>query len=87
MVDTLNPAETAPAVYETSNTALVAYLDSSGFKDWDMSWDTERAKFVFHSPLSALEPYIRDFQMARAEGNVVLFYESYKRILGQLKNK
>ena len=83
MVDMKNPAV---ASYETANTALLAYLDSEGFKDWDMVRENgSQVKYVLNYTPQKLEPFIRDFKMARAQGNIVLFYESYKRILSQIK--
>ena len=74
--------------YETSNTALAAYLISEGFSLSEIDYsDPQRANFIFPNNNESLSQCARNFQMAQAKGNIVLFFNSYRTLLRKIRNE
>lgn len=77
--------------FSTRNTALAAYLYYEGFTLLDVEINEHPynpnytiATFVFDSSGKLLE-CARLFQVAKAEGNLVLFHEAYRKCLKMTK--
>jgi len=72
-------------VYSTSDTALAAWLFSSGFELLEV--DGSKFPVVFHFENSSQELYklVRAFQVGKAEGNIAAFYRAYKIMLSKVK--
>lgn len=73
-------------VYSTANTALAAYLHSEGFELLDV--DTSHFPSIFHfkNDNPKLMVCVRDFQVAKAVGNIATFFRSYKMMLAEIKD-
>lgn len=67
-------------IYETKNTPLAAYLYMLGYPLLDVNISKFPSVFIFENSVS-LTNCTRDWQVARAEGNLVLFYEAYRKCL------
>lgn len=73
--------------YSTPNVALAAYLFSQGFEYIGIdSSDTANVRFQFTNSSKAMSSAISDWQIGRAEGNIVQFYLAYKRLLREVKS-
>ncbi len=70
--------------FTTSNTALAAYLVSEGFPIVSTDQTNGKVSFSFE-PNSSLAGCIRDFELAQATGNIVMFYNTYRSLLRQIK--
>jgi len=76
--------------FSTKNTSLAAYLYMEGFTLLDVLFETNEnsyntvAVFVFESN-SLLPECVRNFQIAKAEGNLVLYFEAYRKCLRMTK--
>ena len=76
--------------YSTKTTSLAAYLLTEGFDLTDVSIEhidggyKTVATFVFESNNELLS-CVKQFQIGRAEGNLVLFFESYRKCLRMTK--
>jgi len=70
--------------YQTTDTALAAYLKSSGYEVIDIDTSNQRAIFIFDD-CSGLRKHIEDFDLIRgnAEG-VVLFFRAYRALLSKI---
>ena len=76
--------------FSTKNTSLAAYLYMEGFELLDVqigngeySYKTI-ATFIFNSN-GSITDYIKKFQIAKAEGNLVLYFEAYRKCLRMTK--
>lgn len=69
----------------TRDTALAAWLDSQGFELLNTQKEAQGFAFIFENGNPRLKEFVRDFQCGRAEGNILLFYQSYKRMLRKVK--
>ena len=71
--------------YETSDTALAAYLYSLGIKllriDYSLS---RRAVFIFLEPNDNV---IEDYTTGQATGNIQAFYRAYRTLISKLKER
>ena len=71
--------------YETSDTALAAYLYSLGIKliriDYSLS---RRAVFVFIEPN---DDVLADYLTGQATGNIQAFYRAYRTLITKLKER
>jgi len=72
--------------YSTSNTALAAYLRIEGFRLLDVmpSNGNSPAVFYFENSPHVVE-HERLWQLGRAEGNLCLFWESYRLCLRMVR--
>ena len=70
--------------YQTTDTALAAYLKSSGYEVIEIDTSNQRAVFIFED-CDGLRKYIEDFELIRgnAEG-VVLFFRAYRTLLSKI---
>ena len=74
--------------FRTSDTALAAYLVSEGFGTPDIEFNNgSRAFFIFSPRNSKLDKFIGDFDTARANGNIVLFFNAYQTLLRRIKER
>ena len=71
--------------FETSDTALAAYLYSLGIKllriDYTLS---RRVTFVFAEPNDNV---IEDYTTGQATGNIQAFYRAYRTLISKLKER
>lgn len=75
-------------VLKISNTALAAYLISEGFNSPDIEYNNgSRASFIFSKANPDIDKYISDFDTARANGNIVLFFNAYQALLRRIKER
>jgi hypothetical protein len=73
--------------FKTSDTALAAYLISEGFNSPDIEYNGGiRASFVFTKSIE-LDKCISEYDTARANGNVVLFFNAYQALLRRIKER
>jgi len=70
--------------YSTKNTSLAAYLYMEGFSLLDVLNEGFPTIFVFESN-SSLPDCVRNFQIGKAEGNLVLYFEAYRKCLRMTK--
>ena len=76
--------------FSTKNTSLAAYLYMEGFELLDVLFESNQgsyntvAVFVFESN-SLLSELVKKFQVAKAEGNLVLYFEAYRKCLRMTK--
>lgn len=70
--------------YSTKNTSLAAYLYMEGFVLLDVDTDNFPSIFIFESSDLLLER-VHIFQIAKAEGNLVLYFEAYRKCLRMTK--
>lgn len=75
-----------PHSFETSDTALAAYLHTCGFQLEDVITVNFPAIFVFKNSDKELEQAVHDYQAGKAEGNIAIFFMNYKRMLARLKD-
>jgi len=70
--------------YQTTDTALAAYLKSSGYEVIDIDASNQRAVFIFEN-CGGLRKRVEDFDLIRgdAEG-VVLFFRAYRALLSKI---
>ena len=75
-------------VFKTSDTALAAYLISEGFNTPEIQYPNgNRAYFVFPTANYDINKYVADFDTARANGNIVLFFNAYQTLLRRIKER
>ena len=78
--------------FSTKNTSLAAYLYMEGFELLDVQINSNSsdygyntvATFVFESN-DTLPGCVKKFQVAKAEGNLVLYFEAYRKCLRMTK--
>lgn len=70
--------------FSTKNTSLAAYLYMEGFTLLDVLNEQFPTIFVFETN-SLLPECVRKFQVAKAEGNLVLYFEAYRKCLRMTK--
>ena len=77
--------------FPTKNTSLAAYLYMEGFELLDVQINNSNehsyqtiATFIFESN-SLLLDCAKKFQMSKAEGNLALYYEAYRKCLRMTK--
>jgi len=70
--------------YQTTDTALAAYLKSSGYEVVDIDASNQRAIYIFEN-CNGLRKHVEDFELIRgnAEG-VVLFFRAYRALLSKI---
>jgi len=73
--------------FRTSDTALAAYLISEGYGVPDIEYNGSRASFIFSKENQQIEKSIGDWDTARAEANVVLFFNAYQNLLRRIKER
>ena len=73
-------------IFRTSDTALAAYLVSEGYNTPEIDFNGNKAYFVFPKN-SKLEKSISAFDTARAEGNIVLFFNAYQTLLRRIRER
>jgi len=72
-------------IYPTPITPLAAYLITLGFKQPEMDFSNpSQVVFLFKNDTKALEEAVFAYRTAKAEGNIVLFYENYKKLLDRI---
>lgn len=72
-------------VYSTQNTALAAFLYSQGFE----YLGTDKSKypvvsFQFENASKNFTEAVTAFEIGKAEGNIVLFFRAYKKMLDEI---
>lgn len=72
-------------IFSTPNTALAAWLYSQGFDLLEIDNTNFPTVFHFEDSSKALHSAVRDFQVGRAEGDIVAFYRAYKVLLDKIK--
>jgi len=70
--------------FSTKNTSLAAYLYMEGFTLLDVHNEQFPTIFVFETS-ELLPECVRNFQVAKAEGNLVLYFEAYRKCLRMTK--
>jgi len=70
--------------YRTKSASLAAYLYMQGFQLLDVDTSGFPAVFIFEDGKQVQE-HVHKFQVAQAEGNLVLFYEAYRKCLRMTK--
>lgn len=77
--------------FSTKNTSLAAYLYMEGFELLDVEIRSSNehsyqtiATFIFESD-SLLKDCVRNFQIANVIGNLVLYFEAYRKCLRMTK--
>ena len=70
--------------FSTKNTSLAAYLLIEGFTLLDVFNEKFPTVFVFESN-GLLPDCVRNFQIGKAEGNLVLYFEAYRKCLRMTK--
>ncbi len=74
--------------FRTSDTPLAAYLVSEGFGTPDIEFPNgSRAFFILSHDNPKIKEYIKDFDTTKAEGNIVLFFQAYQRLLRRIKER
>lgn len=69
----------------TRDTALAAWLYSNGYMLAEVDRRNHPVVFYFTRDSEEMDNLIRDFQVGRAEGNVVMFFRAYKKMLFIIK--
>jgi len=72
-------------VYSTTDTALAAWLYSQGFELTDVDSSNFPSVFYFENSNPKLQQTVHDFQCGKAEGNVIVFFRAYKKLLSMIK--
>lgn len=67
-------------LFKTHDTALAGYLYSLGYTHTDTDVTQFPAVLVFELS-DGLKEAVHNFQLAKAEGNIVLFFRGYRRML------
>lgn len=67
--------------FETSDSALAAYLISEGYPEPTLRNNNNRCVFCFDGDDGKMQSYIRAYQSGDATTNVSIFYHNYKRVL------
>jgi len=70
--------------FSTKNTSLAAYLYMEGFTLLDVLNEDFPTVFIFESDKTLLD-CVRKFQVAKVEGNLVLYFEAYRKCLRMTK--
>jgi len=70
--------------FSTKNSALAAYLYMEGFELLDVDISSFPSVFIFETN-SRLPQCVHNFQIAKVEGNLVLFHEAYRKCLRMTK--
>lgn len=70
--------------FSTKNTSLAAYLYMEGFTLLDVDNSNFPTIFIFETS-SLLPECVHKFQIAKAEGNLVLYFEAYRKCLKMTK--
>lgn len=70
--------------FSTKNTSLAAYLYMEGFTLLDVLNEQFPTIFVFETN-DLLPDCVRNFQIGKAEGNLVLYFEAYRKCLRMTK--
>ena len=74
--------------YQTSDTALAAYLISQGYEYLELDVSNPRsAVFFFENNSSAFQESLKQFQLGEASGNILAFFRAYKKLLFQIKEQ
>ena len=74
--------------FRTSDTALAAYLVSSGIGTPSIEFTNgTRAFFIFARQNPKINKCIDDFDAAQAKGNIVLFFNAYQTLLRRIKER
>ena len=73
--------------FKTSNTALAAYLISEGFGTPDIDYNGTKAFFTFSRDNSHMNECIRAYDTAKAEGNIVCFFNAYQSLIRRIKER
>jgi len=68
------------SLFKTNNTALAGYLYSLGYHHIDTDVSQYPAVFSFEGD-GTLKEAVKNFQLAKAEGNIVLFFRGYRKML------
>ncbi len=74
--------------FRTSDTALAAYLVSEGFGTPEIEFNNgSRAFFVFSKNNPKIEDSIGAWDVGRAKGNVVMFFQAYQTLLRRIRER
>ena len=71
--------------YSTSDTALAAWLYSSGRELLQVDTSQPSVLFVFGNGNSRMSGLLIDYQTGQAEGNILAFFRAYKMLIGRIK--
>lgn len=71
--------------FTTRDTALAAWLYSQGFDLLGVEREDSASSFHFDNTTQALRESVRLFQAGKAEGNILIFYRAYKKMLRHAK--
>lgn len=67
--------------FETTDSALAAYLISEGFTKPGIKLDNNRCVFCFIDNNNSISAFVTNYQSGKAIGNIPAFYHSYKHVL------
>lgn len=74
-------------IYRTSETAIAAYLISIGYDYPSIEYENGfRAYFVFPAKID-LDEKLKDWDMERANGNLVRFFNAYQNLIRRIKER
>lgn len=73
--------------FRTSDTPLAAYLLSEGFEPQDIDYSNpQRADIIFPIDSSSMATYVREYQLGKAIGNIVAFYNAHRYLIHLITN-
>ncbi len=72
--------------FDTSDTVLAAWLHSQGIELLSVDITSFPSVFHFSPEEQSLPKFIRQYETATAQGNIVLFFRSYKLMLSRIKD-
>ena len=73
--------------FQTSDTALAAYLSMEGFELTKDYSNPHKAIFVFENNSKALNVLIRAYNMGTATGNIVQFFYNYRKLISEIQRE
>lgn len=71
--------------YKTSDTAIAAYLISSGFLAYEIDRSDTKAVFIFSNSNKELETKVLAYSSGVAIGNIPAFFRTYRFLLTKIK--
>ena len=73
---------------KTCNTPLAAYLKSEGFRLTDIDYtDQQHITFIFADDCGDLQDKRRAWLSCQAVGNIPVWYDIYKELVGKIKTQ
>ena len=73
-------------MYETSDSALAAYLITQGTNEPQITLDKDKQCVFGFNEIDNLQVLVNSYQSGNAHGNIYLFFHNYKRLLKRVHN-